>query len=63
MPRAFGGQFSPDGKRIVYEEIPTAFVPDWYETSTWRHYRGGRTQPCANHGCREPLRREAAVEG
>ena len=54
MPRAFGGQFSPDGKRIVYEEIPTAFVPDWYETSTWRHYRGGRTQPVrimdvANH--------------
>jgi len=54
MPRAFGGQFSPDGKRIAYEEIPTAFVPDWYETSTWRHYRGGRTQPVrimdvANH--------------
>jgi tricorn protease len=45
MPRAFGGQFSPDGKRIAYEEIPAAFVPDWYETSFWRHYRGGRTHP------------------
>jgi tricorn protease len=45
MPRAFGGQFSPDGKRIAYEEIPVAFTPDWYETSMWRHYRGGRTHP------------------
>ena len=45
MPRAFGGQFSSDGKRIAYEEIPAAFVPDWYETSFWRHYRGGRTHP------------------
>ena len=45
MPRAFGGQFSPDGKRIAYEELPTAFVPDWYEISFWRHYRGGRTHP------------------
>ena len=45
MPRAFTGAYSPDGKRIAYEEISTAFVPDWYETSVWRHYRGGRTHP------------------
>ena len=45
MPRAFAGDFSPDGRRIAYEEISTAFIPDWFETSEWRHYRGGRTQP------------------
>ncbi|MEO5817027.1 MAG: PDZ domain-containing protein [Gemmatimonadaceae bacterium] len=45
MPRAFAGDFSPDGRRIAYEEISTAFVPDWYETSMWQRYRGGRTQP------------------
>ena len=45
MPRAFAGVFSPDGRRIAYEEISAAFVSEWYETSTWRHYRGGRTQP------------------
>ena len=54
MPRAFAGDFSPDGRRFAYEEIATAFIPDWYETSEWRHYRGGRTQPVriidlANH--------------
>ena len=45
MPRAFSGSYSPDGRRYAYEEITTAFTPDWYETSMWRHYRGGRTQP------------------
>jgi tricorn protease len=45
MPRAFTGSFSPDGRRYAYEEITTAFTPDWYETSMWRHYRGGRTHP------------------
>jgi tricorn protease len=45
MPRAFAGDYSPDGRRIAYEEISTAFVPDWYETSLWQRYRGGRTQP------------------
>ena len=45
MPRAFAGVYSPDGRRFAYEEISTAFIPDWYETSKWRHYRGGRTQP------------------
>jgi tricorn protease len=45
MPRAFTGVYSPDGRRLAYEEISTAFIPDWYETSQWRHYRGGRTHP------------------
>jgi len=45
MPRAFSAAYSADGRRIAYEEITTAFVPEWYETSLWRHYRGGRTHP------------------
>ena len=45
MPRAFSGAYSPDGRRIAYEEFQTAFIPDWYENSMWRHYRGGRTHP------------------
>lgn len=45
LPRAFDGSLSPDGRRIAYEEISTAFIPGWYETSEWRHYRGGRTHP------------------
>ena len=54
MPRAFTGSYSPDGRRIAYQEISKTFIPDWYETSMWRHYRGGRTQPVrimtlANH--------------
>ena len=39
MPRAFSGVYSPDGRRLAYEEISTAFIPEWYETSQWRHYR------------------------
>jgi tricorn protease len=45
MPRAFNASYSADGRRIAYEEFPTVFFPDWYETSYWRHYRGGRTHP------------------
>lgn len=45
LPRAFAGAFSPDGRRLAYEEISTAFIPGWHEASLWRHYRGGRTQP------------------
>lgn len=45
MPRAFSASYSPDGSRLAYEEITTAFVPEWYEASMWRHYRGGRTHP------------------
>ena len=45
MPRAFSVAYAPDGKRVAYEEITTAFIPPWYELSQWRHYRGGRTHP------------------
>jgi len=45
LPRAFTGSYSPDGRRLAYEEISTHFIPAWYETSLWRHYRGGRTHP------------------
>ncbi|HEY7232908.1 MAG TPA: PDZ domain-containing protein [Gemmatimonadaceae bacterium] len=45
MPRAFSGTYSPDGKRFAYEEIGTQFIPEWYDASEWRHYRGGRTHP------------------
>jgi tricorn protease len=45
MPRAFSGSYSPDGNRFAFEEFPTVFFPGWYETSFWRHYRGGRTHP------------------
>jgi len=45
LPRAFKGTFSPDGRSLAYEEMSMAFIPEWYETSQWRHYRGGRTQP------------------
>jgi tricorn protease len=45
MPRGFSASYSPDGRRIAYEEITLAFVPEWYEASMWRHYRGGRTHP------------------
>jgi len=45
LPRAFFGAYSPDGARLAYEEFSTPFVPDWFETSMWRHYRGGRTHP------------------
>ena len=45
MPRAFSGSYSADGRRFAYEEISQVFVPGWYETSGWRHYRGGRTRP------------------
>ncbi len=47
MPRAYTGAFSPDGRRIAYEEIPVAFIGAWAQNqaSQWRHYRGGRTHP------------------
>ena len=44
-PRAFFGAYSPDGARLAFEEFSTPFVPEWFETSMWRHYRGGRTHP------------------
>ena len=45
LPRAFTGSYSPDGRRLAYEEVSTHMFPRWYETSMWRHYRGGRTHP------------------
>ena len=45
MPRAFSAAYSPDGRRLAYEEFTTAFIPGWYEASMWRNYRGGRTHP------------------
>ena len=45
MPRAFNASYSADSRRLAYEEFTTAFIPDWYETSMWRHHRGGRTHP------------------
>ena len=48
LPRAFAGVFSPDAKRIAYQQIGIAmFAVAWAEnqSSQWRHYRGGRTQP------------------
>ena len=45
MPRAFSGTYSPDAQRFAYEEFSTAFIPEWHESSQWRHYRGGRTHP------------------
>src|SRR5689334_3459333 len=45
LPRAFSGAYSADGARLAYEEVATVFVPEWFETSMWRHYRGGRTHP------------------
>ena len=45
LPRAFSGAYSPDGKHLAYEDISVSFIPNWYEASMWRHYRGGRTHP------------------
>src|ERR1051326_296724 len=45
LPRGFSGLYSPDGRRLAYDEITLAFIPGWYEASEWRHYRGGRTHP------------------
>ena len=48
MPRAFAGTYSPDGARVAYQEISVAmFAAAWAQnqSSQWRHYRGGRTQP------------------
>jgi tricorn protease len=45
MPRAFSAAYSADGRKLAYEEITRAFIPEWDETSEWRHYRGGRTHP------------------
>src|SRR5579859_2537369 len=43
LPRGFGGAYSPDARRLAYDELTMAFTPGWWEASEWRHYRGGRT--------------------
>jgi tricorn protease len=48
VPRAFTGSYSPDGKRVGYQQVSVAmFAAAWAEnqSSQWRRYRGGRTQP------------------
>jgi tricorn protease len=47
MPRAYTGAFSPDSRRLAYEEVSVAMFPAWAQnqSSQWRHYRGGRTHP------------------
>jgi tricorn protease len=47
IPRAFTGAYSPDGRRIAYEDVSVAFAAEWAQeqSSQWRHYRGGRTHP------------------
>lgn len=48
LPRAFTGAYSPDGKRMAYQQLAVAlFAAQWAEnqSSQWRRYRGGRTQP------------------
>jgi tricorn protease len=47
MPRAFTGSYSPDGRRVAYEDVAVAMFAEWAqnESSQWRHYRGGRTHP------------------
>ncbi len=38
IPRVAEGEYSPDGKRFVYQEI-------WPWESEWRNYRGGQNNP------------------
>jgi tricorn protease len=47
MPRAFTGAYSPDGRRMAYEDVSTAMFAEWAQeqASQWRRYRGGRTHP------------------
>ena len=48
MPRAFTGSYDPDTKRMAYQELSVGlFAASWAEpqSSQWRRYRGGRTQP------------------
>lgn len=48
LPRAFAAAYSPDGKRLAYQQLGVAlFAVMWAENqgSQWRRYRGGRVQP------------------
>lgn len=41
-PHAVTGALSPDGRQLAYQEISNGGQD---QSSQWRHYRGGRTQP------------------
>jgi tricorn protease len=47
LPRGFSADYSPDGRRMAYEDVATAMFAEWAQdqSSQWRHYRGGRTHP------------------
>jgi tricorn protease len=45
MPRAFQASYAADSRRLAYQQITQSFMPGWDETSRWRRYRGGRTEP------------------
>jgi tricorn protease len=47
MPRAFSAGYSPDGRRMAYQEVALGFAAEWAQnqSSQWRNYRGGRTSP------------------
>jgi tricorn protease len=47
MPRALAAAYSPDGRRVAYDEVAVALIAQWAQeqSSQWRHYRGGRTHP------------------
>ena len=47
VPRGFTADYSPDGRRLAYEDVATAMFAEWAQdqSSQWRHYRGGRTHP------------------
>jgi tricorn protease len=47
MPRGFTGTYSPDARRLAYEDVSTVMFAEWAQeqSSQWRHYRGGRTHP------------------
>ena len=48
VPRAFAGTLSPDGKHLAYQAVALQmFAGPWAanQSSQWRRYRGGRTEP------------------
>ncbi|MGA8741227.1 MAG: PDZ domain-containing protein [Terracidiphilus sp.] len=42
LPMAYQGQFSPDGKEIVYSPLPPAYGFDYTAFVSWGNYHGGR---------------------
>ena len=64
MPRAFTGTYSPDGRRIAYEDVAVAFAAEWAQeqSSQWRHYRGG-THASDPRDRRSPTTRSTSCRG